>query len=109
MDVKELRKLEAHHVGGQSDGPPPSLAHLPEPGSPPAAEDQPEGLVEDGDSGSSISAVKLPPQAAAPFLAPADAAAGADASPHWKHCRNTQCEHNGNTADTHTVNTMETL
>lgn len=82
MDVKD--------VGGQSDGPPPSLVNLPDPGTPPTAEDEPNGVVKHGDSGASIPAVKLPLQAAAPLLAPADAAAGADAAPHWKHCRTTE-------------------
>lgn len=39
VDVKELGKLYAEHVCGQSDGPPPSLTDLNEPGSSPTTED----------------------------------------------------------------------
>lgn len=39
VDVKKLRKLDAEHVCGQSDGTSPSLANLPESGTSPTTED----------------------------------------------------------------------
>lgn len=39
VDVKELGKLEAEHVCGQSDGAPPSLTNLNQPGSSPTTAD----------------------------------------------------------------------
>lgn len=39
VDVKELGKLDAEHFRGESDGTPPSLTNLNEPGSPPTTAD----------------------------------------------------------------------
>lgn len=91
VDVKKLRELDAEHVCGQSDGSPPSLTHLPQPGLPPLAEDNPDRVVKHRDPDPLSQNVWLPSQAAAPALAPpaCNATSGPDPPPHWKHCRDT--------------------
>lgn len=92
MDVKELGQLDAEHVCGQSDGTPPSLTHLPEPGPSPPTEDNPDRVVKHRDPGTLSWHVWLPSQAASPALAPpaSDATTDPDPPPHWKHCGDTQ-------------------
>lgn len=92
VDVKELGKLDAEHVCGQSDDAPPSLTNLPEPGSSSTTEDYPDRVVKYRDPGPLSWTVWLPLQAASPALAPSasDTTTGPDPPPHWKHCRDTQ-------------------
>lgn len=86
MDFKDLGQSDAEHLCGQSDGAPPSLTHLPEPGAPAATQHQPNGVVEHQESGPLVWTICVPSQAAPPALGPAGAVTGPDPPPHWKHC-----------------------
>lgn len=87
VSIKDLRKLDAEHVCGQSDGAPPSLTNLPEPGTSPTAEDQPYRVVRHRNPGLLPRGGWFPLQVAAPALSPpaSDTATGPDPPPHWKH------------------------